>query len=175
MLDPFCGCGTATISASKWNRHFIGIDIDTSPREKGKLPTAFNVIRNRSHELFDQAVYISRDLGEVREMNPLEFEKWVNEFYKANKPMPDKGVDGITQDGMPIQVKAFEIDYKVLSQFITDAKYHTAVPQPLKKVVVVSQIGFDDGARKRKFEIETKEEITVDLKTPDEMLKLENA
>lgn len=173
VLDPFCGCGTTVIVASKLNRKFIGIDIDTSEHKAGELPTAFTVIKNRSHELFAQAKYISRDLNEVLQMNPKQFENWVNEFYKANKPHPDKGVDGITTEGVPIQVKTFPISYKVLSQFITDVKYHPNTPKPVKKVIVVSQTGFDDSARKRKFEIETSEGIEVRLTIPEEMLKLE--
>jgi len=173
VLDPLCGCGTTAIVASKLNRQFIGIDIDTSERKQGELPTAFTVIKNRSHELFAQARYISRDLSEVLEMNPKQFEDWVNEFYKAIKPSPDKGVDGITVDGIPIQVKTFLTSYKVLSQLITDAKYHPNTVKPVKKVIVVSQTGFDDGARQRKFEIETTEGIEVRLTTPEEMLKVE--
>ncbi len=83
------------IVASKLNRQFIGIDIDTSERKPDELPTAF-------------------------------------------------------------------------------VKYHSNVPQPIKKVMVVSQIGFDDGARKRKFEIETAEGIQIQLVTPEDMLKLDS-
>ena len=137
------------------------------------MPTAFTVIKNRSHELFQQARYVSRDLGEVLEMPPNDFEKWVNEFYKASKPYPDKGVDGIITDGIPIQVKTFQIGYKVLSQFVTDAKYHPNTAKPIKKVIVVSQKGFDDGARQRKFEIETAENIEIYLTTPEDMLRLD--
>ncbi|MBF8267000.1 MAG: Mtase protein [Dehalococcoidia bacterium] len=173
VLDPFCGCGTTVIAASKLNREWIGIDIDTSPREKGQLPTAFQVISNRSHSLFQQAKYITRDLSEVMEMDGRAFEAWVNEFYRATKPSPDRGVDGITHDGIPIQAKTYEIKYTVLSQFITDVKYHPTVPQPVKKVRAVSQTGFDDGARRRKFEIETAEGIEVELVTPAELLRLE--
>jgi len=173
VLDPFCGCGTTVIMASKLNRRFIGIDIDTSKRTKGKLPTAFNVIKRGSHELFNQARYVSRDITEVLEMNSLEFEDWVNEYYKADKPHPDKGIDGVTQDGVPIQVKSFQVTYKTISQFVTDVKYHANVPKPIKKVIIVSQTGFDDGARQRKFEIETAEGITIELATPQEMLTLE--
>ena len=174
VLDPFCGCGTTVIVASKLNRRFIGIDIDTSERKQGELPTAFAVIKNRSHEFFAQARYVSRDISEVLEMNPKQFEDWVNEFYKANKPSPDKGVDGITPEGVPIQVKTFEVGYKEISQLVTDAKYHPQTVKPIKKVMVVSQIGFDDRARQRKFEIETQEKIEVLLTTPDEVLKLEH-
>ena len=161
VLDPFCGCGTTAIAASKLNRKFIGIDIDTSERKQGELPTAFSVIKNRGHELFAQARYVSRDLSEVLEMDGHKFEAWVNEIYKAHKPYPDKGVDGITQDGTPIQSKVYEIKYDKLSQFINDAKYHPKVPKPIKKVMAVSQAGFDDTARKLKFEVETAEDIKV--------------
>ncbi len=171
VLDPFCGCGSTVIVAHKLNRHWIGIDIDNSERKKGELPTAFKVIRNRSGELFEQSRYVSRDLKEVLEMNPKQFEDWVNEFYKANKPSPDKGVDGITPEGVPIQVKTYMVGYKEISQLVTDAKYHPQTVKPIKKVMVVSQTGFDDRARQRKFEIETAEEIEVVLVTPEEMLK----
>lgn len=70
-------------------------------------------------------------------------------------------------------MKAHKISYTVLSQFLTDAKYHPNVKQPISKVIVVSQVGFDDGARKRKFEIETSEGIEVQSITPEEMLKLD--
>jgi len=173
VLDPFCGCGTTVIMASKLNRRFIGIDIDTSERKKGELPTAFSVIKNRSHKLFEQAQYVTRDLGEVMEMDGHAFEAWVNEFYKATKPQPDRGVDGITLDGIPIQSKVYEIKYDKLSQFINDAKYHPKGPKPIKKAIAVSQTGFDDTARKLKFAVETAEGIEVQLITPEDMLKLE--
>ena len=173
VLDPFCGCGTTAIVASKLNRQFIGIDIDTSERKKGELPTAFSVIKNRSHELFGQARYVSRDLSEVLEMNPREFEAWVNEYYKATKPHPDGGVDGITHEGVPIQVKTFQIKYDTVDKLLSSSKFHPLVPKPIKKLIFVSQVGFDDKARQRQFEIEKQEQIEVSLITPKEMLQLE--
>jgi len=171
VLDPFCGCGTAIVVAHKLNRRWIGIDINR---------TAYDITKGREVQMpiglaeeFAKAKYISRDLEEVKELSPGSFENWVNDFYLAEKPYPDKGVDGITPDGIPIQVKAHKIGYKVLSQFLTDAKYHPNVAQPITKLLVVSQIGFDDGARQRKFEIETTEGVEVMLTTPEDMLKLE--
>jgi site-specific DNA-methyltransferase (adenine-specific) len=172
VLDPFCGCGTTVITASKLNRQFIGIDIDTSERKRGELPTAFSVIKNRSHELFAQARYVTRDLSEVLEMNAKQFEDWANEYYKATKPYPDKGVDGITHEGIPIQVKTFLIKYDTVDKLLSSSKFHPLVPKPIKKLIFVSQVGFDDSARKRKFEIETSEGIEVLLITPEDMLKL---
>jgi DNA modification methylase len=173
VLDPFSGCGTTVIVASKLNRQFIGIDIDTSERKTGELPTAFSVIKNRSHELFAQARYISRDLGEVLEMNPKQFENWVNEYYKATKPHPDKGVDGITHDGVPIQVKTFQIKYDTVDKLLSSSKFHPLVPRPIKKLIFVSQVGYDDSARKRQFEIQTADGIEVILTSPLDMLKIE--
>jgi DNA modification methylase len=171
VLDPFCGCGTTIIAAHNLDRRWIGIDIDKS---------AYDATKGREKQLplgikdeFTKASYITRDLEEVLTLNPNDFEKWVNEFYKATKPMPDKGVDGIMQDGTPIQTKSFLIKYPTLSEFITNTKLHPAVPKPLKRVIVVSQVGFHESATKRQFEIETIDTIKVDLITPQEMLKVE--
>jgi len=106
-------------------------------------------------------------------MNPHQFEGWVNEYYKATKPYPDKGVDGITHEGIPIQVKTFQIKYDTIDKLLSSSKFHPLVPKPIKKLIFVSQVGFDDGARKRKFEIETAEGIEVQLVTPEDMLRLE--
>jgi hypothetical protein len=95
----------------------------------------------------------------------------VNEFYKATKPRPDKGVDGITPNGIPIQAKVYLIKYPVLSEFVTNAKLHHAVPKPIKEIIAVSQTGFDDSSRKRKFEIETADSIKVTLETPESLLE----
>lgn len=172
VLDPFCGCGTTVIAASVTNREWIGID--QSPRKPGELPTAFKVVSDRSHSLFQQAKYVSRDLEEVRELAPHQFEAWVNEFYKAKKPSQDKGVDGITLTGIPIQAKASQINYTVLSQFVTDARLHPSVPQPVKEVIVASQVGFDDSARKRAWEIGATDGVVVRLESPGTMVKLED-
>ena len=173
ILDPFCGCGTTVIVASKLNRQWIGIDIDTSPREPHKLPTAFQVISNRSHSLFEQARYVTRDLGEVKEMDGNTFEAWVNEFYKASKPKPDKGVDGVTPNGIAIQAKVHLVNRDVISKLHSDVKFHPSVPKPIREMMIVSQTGFDDSARKRQFEIENTEDIKVYLITPEDMLRIE--
>jgi len=170
VLDPFCGCGTCIIAAHELNRQWIGIDInkfayDTTKGREKQIPLGMQ-------DEFKNARYISRDLEEVMSLNANDFEKWVNEFYRAIKPMPDTGIDGVTQDGVGIQTKTFEIGYSVISQLVQDAKYHHKTAKPVKKVIAVSQVGFDDKARQRKFEVETAEGIAVELVTPEEMLKV---
>ncbi len=173
VLDPFCGCGTAIVVAHKLNRRWIGIDINK---------TAYEITKGREiqmplgiKEQFTKANYVSRDLEEVGTMHPNEFERWVNEFYGATKPLPDKGVDGVTKDGVPIQTKTGGVDYGIVSQFLSDAQLHPKVPQPVKQMVVVSQTGFDDSARKRGFEIKAKFGIEIHLKEPKDLLQLGEA
>jgi DNA modification methylase len=176
VLDPFCGCGTTIMAAVEVGRRWIGIDIS---------PFAHNEIINRKDVSFfakalNDAPNIKREYNEVMALEPKRrnnidgFEEWVNEFYKATKPMPDGGVDGITdKDGIPIQTKTYEIKYPQVSEFATNIKHHPKVPQPVKKGIMVSQVGFDESARKRQFEIEQTEGIKIEFHTPKDMLNLE--
>ena len=165
VLDPFCGCGTAIIAAQRLNRQWIGIDISKS---------AYEVSAVRHGELplnFTHFEYISRDLDEVLSIeDATEFHKWVNGYFKAMKPMPDMGVDGIMQDGTPIQTKAYVIKYPKVSEFLTNFRHHPRIPQPVKRAIMVSQKGFDESARKRQFEIKTTDGIEIEFKTPADLL-----
>ncbi len=168
VLDPFCGCGTAIIAAQRLNRRWIGIDIskdayEISSKRHGELPLEFTHFE-----------YVSRDLDEVLAIDkPAEFEKWVNRFFKAYKPSPDKGVDGIMPDGTPIQTKTFLVGYTWLSEYISNIKFHPLVKKPCRYAKFVSQKGFDDGARQRQDEIKNdKEPVEIELLRPTDMLKV---
>ena len=174
VLDPFCGCGTALVAAHNLNRRWIGIDIHHK---------AFDVIRDRGgqcklNRLVTAPEYIRSSKGIlewISSLKPLEFEEWANKFYNAKKPYPDKGVDGITKDGIAIQTKTSKkVGYNLVSQFLNDAKYHPSrrISKPLKHTILVSRKGFDDSARQRAFEIESNEGIKVDLLTPADMLNI---
>jgi len=169
ILDPFCGCGTTILAAQKLNRRWIGIDINR---------TAYDTTKGREQQLplgttegFATANYVSRDLEEVKGLSPNEFEYWVNEYHRAYHPSPDRGIDGITKDGVPIQTKTWKVGYSVLDKLLSSAQIHPEVPQPVKKMIIVSQIGFDDSARATKFAIETKFGIEVELKIPEDLLE----
>ena len=172
VLDPFCGCGTTIIAAQQTNHNWIGID---------KSKDAYEVSVGRYHQLgltdkgyteYQPPQYISRDLSEVVTLNPHDFERWVNEYYKATKPSPDKGVDGVTHDGIPIQTKTFEVSRKWVDEFNSSIKYHPAVKQPATKGIIVSSVGFDESAKKRQYEIKYNDKVDIEFKTPAELLKL---
>jgi len=169
VLDPFCGCGTAIIEAHNNNRKWIGIDINKEAWKVLHEKRAEQVPLTLSGS-FKEATYVSRDIDEVNTLNERDFEKWANQFLGAIKPYPDHGVDGITQDGIPIQVKTNPIGRPIISQLLTDADLHTKVPKPIKKIIVVSQTEFDNSAREAKYQIQDRG-IKVVLLTPADMLK----
>lgn len=169
VLDPFCGCGTAVISAHKNGRKWIGIDINR---------ISFDIILKRCGQLnFDdlqEPKIIERTIEDVSKLTPSEFEKWVNEYYNAKKPKPDKGVDGIDPDGIPIQTKTHLVNYNVVSQFVIDSRHHPLVPKPVETIRIVSQKGFTDSARQRKYEIERDENIHIELVSIHDLLNMYN-
>jgi hypothetical protein len=102
VLDAFCGCGTALVSAQRMNRQWIGIDIS---------PTACRVmakrLRNVSKFPEDERLwnlgrgFVVRDLPQteqqLRKMPPFEFENWAVIALGgiANKvQIGDMGLDG---------------------------------------------------------------------------------
>lgn len=162
ILDPFCGCGTAIVAAHKLNRKWIGIDLN---------PDACTVMEKRFEDQFNVTPELNlRNIDDVKKLKPMEFEVWVNEFYQAKKPMPDRGVDGITDRGIPIQTKTNIVKYNIVSQFLNDMRYHPDVPKPVKHGIIVSQIGFDESAMARVFQIKEKDKINIKLVTPEDLL-----
>jgi DNA modification methylase len=102
VLDAFCGCGTALLSAQLLKRQWIGIDIS---------PTACSVMAKRLRD--NTTLREDEDLWKVgrgfvvqnlpftvellRKMPPFEFENWAVKQLngRANKvQIGDKGIDG---------------------------------------------------------------------------------
>ncbi len=104
VLDPFCGCGTATIASNTLKRKWIGIDV---------THLSISLIKSR---LFDNHVVAGKDyvvVGEpvdlasaveLAETNPYQFQWWALSLINARpagqtssgagKKGSDKGVDG---------------------------------------------------------------------------------
>lgn len=162
VLDPFCGCGTAIVAAHKLGRQWIGIDLSQD---------ACMVMEKRFEADFNIKPEITyRDPKYLTDLSGLEFEAWVNEFFQAKKPHPDKGVDGITPLSEPIQTKTHLVNYNILDQFVTSARYHPQVKKPFTHGYIISRTGFTPNAIARQDEIQEREGITIDLFTPEELL-----
>ena len=99
VLDPFCGCGTAVVSAQLMKRRWVGIDI---------THLAVNLIRHRLQDMFGST--IEREYSVVGEPvslpdaralaaeDPYQFQWWalglVGARPAAQKKGADKGIDG---------------------------------------------------------------------------------
>lgn len=99
VLDPFCGCGTATAAAQKLGRRWIGIDI---------THLAITLIKHRLHDAFGKDIEKAyKVLGEptslpdaqdLAENDPYQFQWWALGLVHARpveqKKGADKGIDG---------------------------------------------------------------------------------
>lgn len=99
MLDPFCGCGTAVVSAQRLGRKWIGIDI---------THLAVNLIKSRLQDTFGEAVRDTYtvvgepvslpDAEQLAAEDPYQFQFWALGLVGARpheqERGADKGIDG---------------------------------------------------------------------------------
>jgi len=99
VLDPFCGCGTATVVAERLKRRWIGIDI---------THLAITLIKKRLHDTFGDSLSPYQIIGApqdfssaaaLAEHNRHQFEWWALSLVEARPAQdkrkgPDRGVDG---------------------------------------------------------------------------------
>lgn len=99
VLDPFCGCGTATVVAERLKRRWIGIDI---------THLAITLIKKRLHDTFGDDLSPYQIIGApqdwsgaaaLAEHNRHQFEWWALSLVEARPAQdkrkgPDSGVDG---------------------------------------------------------------------------------
>jgi DNA modification methylase len=98
VLDPFCGCGTATHAAQKLKRQWVGIDI---------THLAITLIEKRLNDAFPGITYevhgTPKDLDGARDLanrDKYEFQYWavslVNAVpFRGKKKGADSGIDGL--------------------------------------------------------------------------------
>ena len=99
VLDPFCGCGTATVAAERLNRRWIGIDV---------THLAITLVRHRLHDSFGDSLRPYEIIGQptdtgsaaaLAEQDRYQFEWWALGLVDA-RPANDRrrgadaGVDG---------------------------------------------------------------------------------
>jgi site-specific DNA-methyltransferase (adenine-specific) len=97
VLDPFCGCGTATAVAQRLKRRWLGIDV---------THLAINLIRRRMKDAFGYVAQVTgepttiEDARALAEENRYQFQYWALGLVDARplaeneKKGADKGVDG---------------------------------------------------------------------------------
>ena len=97
VLDPFCGCGTATAAAQKLSRRWIGIDI---------TQLAISLVRYRLRDSFGKKCQFDvigepvslQDATALAQQDPYQFQWWALGLVEARpveqKRGADQGIDG---------------------------------------------------------------------------------
>jgi len=100
VLDPFCGCGTATAVAEKMHRHWVGIDITHLAINliKKRLRDHFGEEAGKNYEIIGEPVSV-RDAAELAKQDKFQFQSWALGLVGARiatsaKKGADQGIDG---------------------------------------------------------------------------------
>ncbi|MBD3263139.1 hypothetical protein GF374_02040 [Candidatus Woesearchaeota archaeon] len=164
VFDPMCGGGTTPAVAYNLNRKFIGIDVS---------PIACQVTKKRLEDIGAPiTVYnMPTTVKELKEMDPYKFQDWVVERYSGRvntKKSGDKGIDGYTNDGVPMQVKrSYGVGRNVVDNF------ETAIRRKRKKKGVIVGFSFTEtkgGAYEEVKRAKLEEGLEIKLVTVKELL-----
>jgi len=178
VLDPFVGGGTTIAAADKLGRQWIGID---------QSPMAVKVTEFRLQKQTDlfTAPYIVQlhkyDYDMLRSKEAFEFESWIIQQFGGvpqNKKGGDKGIDGKTHDGVPIQVKRSDnVPRDVIDKFTTaiqryDKSLFTKNRKAKKTVGYLIAFSFGKGAVQEAARLKNEENIIIELKKVEDIVPI---
>jgi hypothetical protein len=185
VLDPFMGGGTTIAVAERLNRRWIGIDqsVQAVKVTEFRLENQYGAMEKQA-ALF-AAPYIVQlhkyDRDALFNEDPFKFETWIIQQFGGlpqNKKGGDKGVDGKTMDGAPIQVKqSTKIGVSVVKNFYVSAKQFNKMlfeksaveKKPAGYIIAFS---FGKGAVEEAARLKNSENIIIKLVTVDEIVPL---
>jgi len=113
VLDAFCGCGTTIAVAEKLNRKWIGIDV--SPIAVRVMTERLKKMEEKMGKKLEDFITLglpAETIAQLQTMEWQDFEDFIiqqinGKPHKASKTK-DKGIDGFTAEGMPIQIKRWQ-------------------------------------------------------------------
>ena len=169
VLDPFVGGGTTIAVSDRLNRQWVGID---------QSPMAVKVTEFRLQKQTDlfTAPYTVQlykyDYDTLRYKDAFEFESWIIQQFGGipqNKKGGDKGIDGKTADGTPIQVKRSDnVPRDVIDKFPTaiqryDKSLFLKNQKAKKPVGYILAFSFNKGAIEEVARLKNEDNIIVRL------------
>jgi len=178
VLDPFVGGGTTVAVADKLNRQWIGID---------QSPMAVKVTELRLQKQADlfTAPYTVQlhkyDYDVLRYKDAFEFESWVIRQFGGvpqNKKGGDKGIDGKTTDGTPIQVKRSDnVPRDVIDKFPTaiqryDGSLFARNQEAKNPVGYIIAFSFGKGAIEEASRLKNEQNIIIKLIKVEEIVPI---
>lgn len=159
VLDPFCGCGTAVAVAQRLGRRWTGIDVS---------PTSCKAITDRLRKLghsigHSDVLDMPQTNDELRTMEPFEFQNLVVTQLGGRQTVRksgDRGIDGFTFIGDPIQVKRSDkVGANVVRAFTQDVR------DVDKTHGIIVAFSYSSGAYEEVDHINAKYGIDIELKT----------
>ena len=172
VLDCFCGCGTAILSAQKLGRRWIGIDI--SPTSCKLMAQRVSTLTNERGEYIGDGIGVSdiidmpQTSDELKTMEAFEFQNWAVQQLggrQVQRRAGDRGIDGWTFNGDPIQVKQSEkVGTPVVRLFAQDIR------DVDKTHGIIVALSFGKGAYTEIAHVKAKHGIDIELKTVEEIL-----
>ena len=178
VLDPFVGGGTTVSVADKLNRKWIGIDQSVQAVKVTELRL------DKQRDLFSSPFTVQLhkyDYDTLRYQNAFEFESWIIQQFGGipqNKKGGDRGIDGKTADGVPIQVKRSDnIGVNVVKNFSVSAKQfdrniftrNQVAENPTGYIIAFS---FGRGAMQEVARLKLEENIIIRLVTVEEIVPI---
>jgi DNA modification methylase len=178
IFDPFMGGGSTVVVADRLHRRWIGIDQSVQAVKITEMRL------NKQQNLFSQP-FISKfhkyDYDTLRYSDAFEFEAFIVQQYGgiANaKQRGDKGIDGRTRDGMPIQVKrSDDIGRNVVDNFFAAVqRYDKAVFEKNKAnelpVGTIIAFSFGKGSIQEVARLKLTEGVIIKLVTVESIIEI---
>ncbi|MDR1553035.1 MAG: hypothetical protein LBS69_06190 [Prevotellaceae bacterium] len=178
ILDPFIGGGTTVAVADKLGRKWIGIDQSVQAIKVTELRL------DRQRDLFSAPFTVQLhkyDYDTLRYKDAFEFESFIITQFGGtpqNKKGGDKGIDGKTANGTPIQVKRSDnIGVNAVKNFSVSAKQYNKMlfennQKEKLSVGYIIAFSFGKGAVQEVARLKLEENIIIELITVDKIVPI---
>jgi hypothetical protein len=185
ILDPFMGGGTAVAVADRIERQWIGIDQSPIAVKvtEFRLEKQYGAMEGQD-SLFTAPYTVQLhkyDRDSLFNEDPFKFETWIIQQFNGipqNKKGGDKGVDGKTKYGTPIQVKQSEkIGVSAVKNFSVSAKQYNKIlfeknVSEKKTAGYIIAFSFGRWAVEEAARLKNSEDIIIELIMVEKIVKL---
>jgi len=178
ILDPFMGGGTTMAVAERLGRRWIGID-------QSVMAVKVTDFRLQKQSTFFTSTYTTQlhkyDYDTLRYKDAFEFQNWIIQQFGGvsnTKPGGDFGLDGKTEDGVPIQAKRSDnIGRNVIDNFLSaikraDKPLYNKNIKAKKPVGYIIAFSFGKGAIEEVARLKNQENTIIQLIRVDEIVPI---
>ncbi len=178
VLDPFVGGGTTVVVAERLNRRWLGIDQSVAAIKVSDLRLY------QQRDLFSKPFVVQLhkyDYDTLRYKDAFEFESWIIEQFGGianTKQRGDMGLDGLTADGKPIQVKRSDnIGRNVIDNFKSACERYDKTRFDQNKITgqpigIIIAFSFAKSAFQEVARLKNEENLLIKLITVEEIIPI---